>query len=50
MSEIFYLPAPKNLTPEQEVYWIEELEKVERRAEEIKRILGILAITERGIE
>ncbi|MBT8161454.1 MULTISPECIES: hypothetical protein [Arthrobacter] len=46
-ARIIYLPTPKVETIDQREYWWEQLEKAERRAEDIRRILGILAI-ERG--
>lgn len=48
-ADIFYLPTPKAETQEQRDYWWEELEKAERRAEDIRRILGILAV-EQGLD
>lgn len=47
-AKIIYLPTPKVETIDQRDYWWDELEKAERRAEEIRRVLGILAI-ERGV-
>jgi hypothetical protein len=47
-AKIIYLPTPKVETSDQRDYWWSELEKAERRAEDIRRILGILAI-ERGV-
>ena len=46
-SKIVYLPNP--VTNETKENWWEELEKAERRVEDIKRILGLLAV-ERGLE
>ena len=48
-ADIFYLPTPKPETQEQRDYWWEELEKAERRAEDIRRILGLLAV-EQGLD
>lgn len=47
-AKIIYLPTPKVETTDQRDYWWAELEKAERRAEDIRRVLGILAI-ERGV-
>lgn len=47
-AKIIYLPISIT-TPEQRSNLWEELEIAERRAEDIKRILGILAI-EKGVE
>lgn len=48
-AEIIYLPLPKVETVDQRNYWWDELEKAERRAEDIRRLLGVVAI-ERGVE
>jgi hypothetical protein len=48
-AKIFYLPAPKVESLDQLSYWWDELEKAERRAEDIRRVLGILAV-ERGLD
>lgn len=48
-AKIIYLPTPKVETIDQRDYWWDELEKAERRAEDIKRILGILGV-ERGLD
>jgi hypothetical protein len=47
-ADIIYLPTPKVETQDQRNYWWDELEKAERRAEDIRRMLGILAV-ERGL-
>ncbi|MDQ0825367.1 hypothetical protein QFZ60_001540 [Arthrobacter sp. B2I5] len=47
-AEIIYLPQPK-LERVRNPDWLwEELERAERRVEDIKRVLGILAV-ERGL-
>jgi hypothetical protein len=43
-AKIIYLPLPKVETDDQRNYWLEELEKSERRAEDIRRVLGILGL------
>lgn len=48
-AKIIYLPLPKVETIDQREYWWDELEKAERRAEDIRRVLGILGI-ERGLD
>ena len=48
MGEIIYLPI-KITSEEQRASLWEELEKTERKAEDLKRILGILGI-EKGLE
>lgn len=48
-AKIIYLPIPKVDTQDQRDYWWDELEKAERRAEDIRRVLGILAV-ERGLD
>lgn len=48
-AEIIYLPVPKQLTPEQQEYWEDQLEKAERAVENALRMLGRLGI-ERGLE
>ena len=52
MSEapnIIHLPLPQAETQEQRDYWWDELEKAERRAEDVRRILGLLAV-EQGLD
>lgn len=49
MGELINFPLPNQMTPDQTEHWWEELEKAERRAEDIRRILGLLAV-ERGLE
>ena len=52
MSEapnIIHLPLPRAETQEQRDYWWDELEKAERRAEDVRRILGLLAV-EQGLD
>lgn len=49
MGEIIHLPTPKELTPEQEEHWWNQLEIAERQVEYAKRMLGILAV-EKGLE
>ena len=48
LATVTWLPI-KITSKEQEVNLWEELEKCERRAEDIRRILGILAV-EKGLE
>ena len=48
-AKIIYLPTPKVETIDQREYWWEQLELAERRAEDIRRILGILGV-ERGLD
>lgn len=48
MGDIVYLPM-KELTPEQEEYWYEQLEIAERKVEYAKRMLGLLAL-EAGLD
>lgn len=47
-AKIIYLPTPKVETIDQREYWWEQLEIAERRAEDIRRVLGILGV-ERGL-
>lgn len=47
-AEIHHLPV-RELTPEQEQYWHEQLEIAERKVEYAKRMLGLIAV-EKGIE
>lgn len=47
-ASVHYLPPPKELTPEQEQYWYEQLEIAERKVEYAQRMLGILAV-EKGL-
>lgn len=49
MAEIFYLPAPKELTPEQVEHWEAVLENAERMRENALRMLGKIG-TEKGLE
>ena len=47
--EIYHLPAPKELTPDQHRYWEEQLEVAERTREYCLRMLGRLGV-EKGLE
>jgi len=48
-AEIYYLPVPSELTPEQREHWEDQLENAERAVEVAKRMLGML-VTEVGLE
>lgn len=43
-TNVIDLPAPRELSPEQEAYWIEKLEVAERAREYALRMLGRLPI------
>lgn len=49
MGEVIYMPAPKELSPEQRAYWEQQLEYAEKAVEVAKRMLGMLAV-EKGLE
>lgn len=48
MTEIIYLPPPKELTPEQRDHWEQVLEDAERQRENALRMLGRLGV-EKGL-
>lgn len=49
MDNLRYLPPPRELTPEQQEHWENQLEAAERAVEVAKRMLGRVGL-EKGLE
>ena len=48
MSDVIPFTPKRELSPEQEAYWWEQLEFAERKVEYAKRVLGIISV-EKGV-